>query len=121
MNYPREGCQLVIEVTPEGYHLAVFSPEGKKLEGYAPVKTPRAIGRMVEEWGSGYAPHLAHRLDQPPVLPWSKSADQPIGEGSPKSWVTPEKERAAAELRHDLMRQALSDCHDPRLGGTDGL
>lgn len=72
--YPRKGCVLTVDVTKGGYVLRVFSPCGQIMEGYATVKTPRAIGRMVEEWCSGMVPRINARLDDSPVSPF----DQPV-------------------------------------------
>lgn len=63
--YPRDGCRLAVDVTAEGYVLAVFEPGGRRIEGYAPARTARQLARMVEEWLCGYPPKLHQRLDQP--------------------------------------------------------
>ena len=62
-DYPREGCIVTIDVLRDGYVLRIASPKGVPLEGYAKVKTARAIGRMVEEWCAGFAPRIHGRLD----------------------------------------------------------
>jgi hypothetical protein len=64
--YPREACTVSIDVQKDGYHMSVFAPNGKHLEGYALVKTPRAVSRMLEEWACGYAPRINSRLDHSP-------------------------------------------------------
>ena len=57
-DYPRDGCELRIGVGADGYHLGVFDPTGRPLEGYATVKSPAAISRMVREWCEGLRPNL---------------------------------------------------------------
>lgn len=64
-DYPRAGCGVSIDVMDDGYSLRISAPDGHPMEVYAKVKTPRAIGRMVEEWCSGLPPRLHDRLDQP--------------------------------------------------------
>lgn len=66
-DYPRAGCRISIDVQKDGYFMSVFSPCGTIMEGYATVETPRAIGRMVEEWASGLVPRINGRLDHSPV------------------------------------------------------
>ena len=73
-DYPRQGCVLSIDVQKDGYALRVFSPCGQIMECYAVVKTPRAIGRMVEEWASGLVPRIHGRLDDSPVSPFEEAA-----------------------------------------------
>lgn len=62
-DYPRAGCRLEIVVGDGAYGLRVFSPDGRLLESYARVSSPRAIARMVEEWARGFAPKINGRLD----------------------------------------------------------
>lgn len=64
-NYPREGCIVSIDVQKDGYTLRISAPTGEPMEFYGKVLTPRAIGRMVEEWCAGFAPRRVDRLDQP--------------------------------------------------------
>lgn len=62
-DYDRAGCVAMVEVTQHGYRLAIFAPNGAPMESYACVKSPRAIGRMVEEWCAGFVPRTCARLD----------------------------------------------------------
>lgn len=71
--YPREGCIVSIDVTKYGYGLRIAAPNGAPMEVYAYAKTPRAIGRMVEEWCAGFVRRIRGRFDQPPESSESKS------------------------------------------------
>lgn len=64
-HYPREGCIVSIDVQKDRYVLGIKAPTGEPMEFYS-AKTPRAIGRMVDEWCSGFAPRGVDRLDQSP-------------------------------------------------------
>lgn len=63
-DYPREGCIVTIDVQRNGYGLRIAAPNGAPMECYAFVRTPRAIGRMLEEWCGGRKPRLHDRLDE---------------------------------------------------------
>jgi hypothetical protein len=65
-DYPRTGCVVSIDVQADGYAMRIAAPGGKVIESYAKVKTPRAIGRVVEEWCAGMKPRLRDPLDQSP-------------------------------------------------------
>lgn len=62
-DYPREGCVAKIEVRPNGYALAIYDPTGRIIEGYATVKTPAAISRMLREWCEGKRPQVKGQGD----------------------------------------------------------
>lgn len=57
-DYPRDGCVASVEVLADGYRLAIFDPHGRRIEGYAVVKSPVAISRMLREWCEGKPPKL---------------------------------------------------------------
>lgn len=56
--YTREACVASVEVLANGYRLEVRDPSGRVIEGYAPVKSPAAISRMLREWCEGKRPML---------------------------------------------------------------
>lgn len=65
-DYPRQGCIAAIDVQKDGYLLRVYAPDGRLLEIYMVVNTPRAAARMLEEWLGGYVPRIRGRLDHSP-------------------------------------------------------
>lgn len=54
-DYPREGCSLAVDVQASGYVLRVYAPNGAPMESYFP-RSPKALGRMIDEWASGKKP-----------------------------------------------------------------
>ena len=65
-DYPRQGCVAAVDVQKDGYMLRVYAPDGRLLESYMVVDTPRAAARMLEEWLGGYVPRIRCRLDHSP-------------------------------------------------------
>lgn len=57
-DYDRMGCRAAIDVTKYGYQLSIFAPNGAWVEGYRPVNSAAAAGRMLVEWLSGQKPRL---------------------------------------------------------------
>lgn len=72
--YPRAGCALKVVVTESGFAIETYAPNGRMLEAGPCVMTPRAIGRVVEEWCAGYAPRGFDRLDHSPSGPASSAS-----------------------------------------------
>jgi hypothetical protein len=93
-SYPREGCIVSIDVQKDGYALRISSPTGEPMEFYGKVRTPRAIGRLVEEWCAGFVPRRVDRLDHlyAAYLRWCEQA----GEGK-SGWLSKEKDLEAAK------------------------
>lgn len=55
-DYPREGCTASVDVLASGYRLSIRGPGGRLIEGYATVRSPAAISRMLREWCEGNRP-----------------------------------------------------------------
>lgn len=61
--YDRVGCTAAVDVTAHGFVLAIFAPNGARMETYRPVRTAAEVARMLQDWAAGKVPRPD--MDQP--------------------------------------------------------
>ncbi|MFT3758458.1 hypothetical protein [Thauera sp.] len=54
--YDRHGCRALVNVTPHGYRLSIFAPNGAWMESYRAVHYPDVASQMLNDWLKGKKP-----------------------------------------------------------------
>jgi hypothetical protein len=55
--YDRLGCRALLDVTPHGYRLSIFAPNGAWMESYRAVSDPDIASQMLNDWIRGKKPN----------------------------------------------------------------